>query len=530
MIKEGDVLHVIDGRYVITKSDNISEDIDAIDEVIIDDFSPNFEPYVRDFRASTTELPQIPGLEMPNIEVAFEANINTSENFSVNTELPAEVKEVKSVQITDYNGETLQTELSIDISGMPSFLPRLYLAGVELMLPDVIDFDIVENGELVRNGSSIFISKTIELNQGEGHVSIPVTLYGFSNPTIENGSLILKDEIALRGKVYADKQTVGAEDLENTTVSVQPNLKLSTPQIRVKGVAGTIVPNVNINTSVSLADLPDFLKEEGTSLEVKDLSLNLSVQNPIGAPISTQLEIAPLDENGQVVNNNVVRLAVKIAGGETSTFHINRNSPEILSGSLTSLLSTIPDQLDIKVTELKVESETNDQTIDLGKGDYNIDIDYDVNVPLEFDNLRIFYSDTIDNLHKDLSDVSGKIKHLEINAVVDNAIPLGLTLAIAPRDINGDPITGLSLPDNVAIQAAPNSDATQQSIQSTNLTLTIKEDREGALKELDKLELKIEGNNQNNNDVTLRPDQFVVVHLSARLPEGAQLDLKDLKN
>ena len=221
---------------------------------------------------------------------------------------------------------------------------------------------------------------------------------------------------------------------------------------------------------------------------------------------------------------------MKIAGGETSTFHINRNSSEILSGSLTSLLSTIPDQLDIKVTEVKVESETNDQTIDLGKGDYNIDIDYDINVPLEFDNLRIFYTDTIDNLHKDLSDVSGKIKHLEVNAVIDNAVPLGLTLSIAPRDVNGDPITGLTLPKSIEIEAASNSDGTQQSIQSTHVTLNIKEEREGALQELDKLALKIEGSNQNNNDVTLRPDLFVVVHLSARLPEGAQLDLEDLKD
>ena len=283
MIEEGDVLHVIDGKYVITKSDNISEDIDAIDEVVIDNFSPHFEPYIRTFKASSIEeLPQIPGLDMPDIEIAFDANINTTEHFNVNTELPTEVKEVKTVKITDNYGKTLQTELSIEISGMPRFLPRLYLAGVELSLPDVIDFDIDEShGDLVRNGSSIFISKTIELNQGSGSVSIPVTVYGFSDPIVENGSLILTDEISLKGKVYADKQAIGSEDLQNTTVTVQPRLDLATPQIRIKEVAGTIVPNVDINTSVSLADLPDFLKEEGTSLEVKDLALNLSVQNPI---------------------------------------------------------------------------------------------------------------------------------------------------------------------------------------------------------------------------------------------------------
>lgn len=525
MIDEGDVLHVIDGRYVITQEDSISESIDAIEPVIIDDFSPEFDPYVRPFVASTEELPYIPGLEMPQIEVVFEANINTTEQFNVNTELPVEVKDVKSVKITDYNHQTLQTELSIDISGMPDFLPRLYLAGVELEFPEVLDFGVVESGEIVRDGSSIFISKVIELNQGSGHIGIPVTVYGLINPNIENGSVILTDDIVLRGKVYADKQTIGIEDLENTTVSVQPNLKLSTPQIRIAGVAGTIVPNVDINTSVSLSDLPDFLKEEGTSLEVKDLSLNLQVQNPIEAPIFTRLEIKPLDKNGQVVNNNVVTLALKIAGGQKSSFNINRNSPEILSGSLTALLNTIPDQIDLKVTEVKVESETDDQSITLGKEDYTIDIDYDINVPLEFDNLRIFYNDTIDNLSEDLGDISDKVKHLELNVVVDNAIPLGLNLSITPRDEAGELLTGLSLPENIEIKAAPNSDG---AIQSTGVTLTIREESENALQMLDKLELKIEGRNQESNDITLRPDQFIVVHLSARLPEGAQLDLDDM--
>lgn len=530
MIEEGDVLHVIDGKYVITKSDNISEDIDAIDEVVIDNFSPHFEPYIRTFKASSIEeLPQIPGLDMPDIEIAFDANINTTEHFNVNTELPTEVKEVKTVKITDNYGKTLQTELSIEISGMPRFLPRLYLAGVELSLPDVIDFDIDEShGDLVRNGSSIFISKTIELNQGSGSVSIPVTVYGFSDPIVENGSLILTDEISLKGKVYADKQAIGSEDLQNTTVTVQPRLDLATPQIRITEVAGTIVPNVDINTSVSLADLPDFLKEEGTSLEIKDLSLNLSVTNPIGAPISTRFQIAPLDENGNVINNNIVSLALKIAGDETSTFHINRNSPVIESGSLTSLLSTIPDQIDIKVTEVKIESETADQTIVLNKRDYNLDVDYDINVPLEFDNLSIFYNDTIEDIHSDLKDVTDKVKHIELNMQVDNAIPLALNLSVKPYDQNGDPITGLELPEHIEIQAAANSDGNEQSVQSTQVKLVIKEDRKDALQELDKLAIQIGGSNQDNHDVTLRPDQFVVVHLSARLPEGAQMDLEDL--
>lgn len=126
-----------------------------------------------------------------------------------------------------------------------------------------------------------------------------------------------------------------------------------------------------------------------------------------------------------MVNDNVVSLALKIAGGQKSDFTITKNSPEITSGSLTALLHTIPDKIDIEVTEVEVESENDDQAISLGKNDYNINIDYNINVPLEFENLRIFYNDTIEDLSSDLADITDKVKHLEISAVVDNAIPRG---------------------------------------------------------------------------------------------------------
>ena len=261
-------------------------------------------------------------------------------------------------------------------------------------------------------------------------------------------------------------------------------------------------------------------------MEVKDLSLGLSVQNPIEAPISTKFRISPLNENGDVVNDNVVSLALKIAGGQKSDFTITKNSPEITSGSLTALLHTIPDKIDIEVTEVEVESENDDQAISLGKNDYNINIDYDINVPLEFENLRIFYNDTIEDLSSDLADITDKVKHLEISAVVANAIPVELTLSVEPRNEAGEIISGITLPESVKIEAAPNGNGT---IRSTAVKITIKEERDKALQELDKLSIKIEGvNSDGNNDVTLRPDQFIVVHMSAKLPDGAQMDLDDL--
>ncbi len=531
MLEEGDALHIIDGKYVINKADNISESVDAIDPVIIDDFSPEFTPYASKFtKPADVTLPDIPGLEMPEIEIAFDADINTSENFNIHTDIPEEIKTISYVTVTDNNREPLRTTLDISIEGIPTFLPRLYLSGIELSLPDILDFETEPSTEIQQKGSSIFISKILELANGNGTISIPITIHGISNPRVENGVLTLTDEVAIKGRVYADKQSVGYNDLENFEINVQPQLILPTPEVRVEKVAGTIIPNVDIDTEVSLSDLPDFLKEEGTSLEVKDLSINLSVLNPIEAPIKTQFEITPLDENGNIVNNNIVSLGLTLQGGQQNQFSITKNSPEITSGSLTSLLRTIPDKINLKVTHIEIESTTQDEAISLGKDDYNLDIDYDINVPLEFENLCIIYKDTIDNLSSDLSDIVDKVRHLELSVVVDNAIPLGLSLSIDPRDKEGNPISGISLPQNLEIEAGPAENGTGDilSVNSSELKIDLKEERKNALQELDKLYLKIEGKNGENNDVTLRPNQYIVVRLSAKLPDGAQFDLEDM--
>ena len=102
LLEEGDVLHVIDGKYVINKADNISESVDAIDPVVIDDFAPEFTPYTVVFQKPTdTTIPDIPGLEIPEIEIAFDANIHTVENFDVHTDIPEEIKSISYVAVTD---------------------------------------------------------------------------------------------------------------------------------------------------------------------------------------------------------------------------------------------------------------------------------------------------------------------------------------------------------------------------------------------------------------------------------------------
>ncbi len=522
LIEESDILHAIDGKYVISESDHITEHIDAVEDVLIEDFDPEFTSIDREFEElEELILPNIPGLSNPDITLHLAADLSTSGKFDEQASLPKEVKDLEYLYITDGNGKTLHTTIGINISGIPDAISELHFIGVELDIPETLDFHIEENENMVRQGNSIFFTQDVEITNGNGYISFPLDVYGFANPTIKGDSIYLSDEISLKGKIYADARIVNSDQLKGVVVSILPNIKLPTPDLRISKIAGTIVPDVDLNTSISLGDLPDFLKEEDTTVELKEVSINLSMQNPVDAPIYTKLQIIPKDKQGNIINN-VLNVALNIEAGEYCQFHLTNNSPEITGGSLTSLLNNIPEEIEITIPELKIASQDKNHTIALGT-DYNVSFDYDIEVPLAFNNIHIAYSDTIEGLQSDLKDFDF-IKHLELITTIDNALPARLNLSIDARDIDGDPISGLSYPEAITIEAAPDNEGT---VRSTTCNLVIKEEREAALKELDKLYIHVEGSNEEgNHNVTLRPDQFMIIRMSAKLPDGIHVDLE----
>ncbi len=533
-----------DGRYVIVEDGDITETIEGIDQIVVDQFNVNLSPYHRGFEINDefdNLLPDDLEIEIGEGPFNIDASLPEDEGqFNIPIALPEEIEAITYVKLTDSNKKDVEVKFGIELTDIPYFIHELQLNDGEIGLPQVFDFEIEEKNEdelkYRKNGETIEIEHvTIPVKNGKAAIFIPIKMNGIADPEIdEDGNLILKDHLKFNIVFSVTKydSQISIKDLKNIYVSIQPHFDLPTPQLLVTEVAGKLNPDdFDLNTDISLADIPDILKEEGTVIGLKDFSLGLDITNPVGIPIKAELVLHARDAQGSEIGEPV-KLALEVEPLGTTKFNINESSEVIQSGSLTDLLSTIPDNVYLEVTQLVIESKTPEQRLVLsGKGnDYQFDIAYDLEVPLEFDNLHISYSDDVAGLQEDLSEITEWIDCLDLLVTVKNTIPMNIKLDLVPYDASGNIIEGIVLPKAITVAAAPcpvtGSNKLEENI--SNIEIKLSETRTGALKELDRLHIVAVGENAKGQGVVLRSDEYILLNLSVRLPKGVTVDLNEL--
>ena len=143
-------------------------------------------------------------------------------------------------------------------------------------------------------------------------------------------------------------------------------------------------------------------------------------------------------------------------------------------------------------------------------------------LPFDFgENSRIVYTDTIDNLRSDLEDIAGRVNELQVSAEIINAVPLALKASITPYDFEGNDMSDLvEYTRQIELEPAGENAAAQPK------EIIIKEKVKGVLKNLERIDLKIDGETRGATSV-LKPSQFVLVKLSARIPQGININDDD---
>ncbi len=548
-----------DGRYVVKESGEVSETIGGVDEIVINEFETELEPYSRGFNVKEELLP--PGFDietLPNdyvdiADMAFDVDASLPEEqgaFNVQFALPEEIESISYVKFTDGDKKDVQVQFGLELSNIPSFVHELQLKDAVIGLPSVLDFEIEEvdtetlkYGKNDNNGIDIPLA-VIPVTKGKAKILLTFTLHGIANPVInEEGNVVLDDHLTFHSIFHVEEHDlhIPIEDFkkiyeDDIWVNIQPHFKLPAPLL-VSEVAGKMIPDFDLSSNISLADIPEFLKEENTLIDLKDFSLKLDVTNPVGVPIRAELALYERDEQ----YNNIgepVKLAFKVEPLTTTELKISESCEYVLSGSLTDLLSTIPANLYLEVTELVIESENHEQRLLLeGKDvEYQFNVAYDLEVPMEFDNLHISYSDTVVGLQQELSEVTEWIDCLDLCVKIKHTIPMDIRLKITPYNAEGNPIEGLVFPESITVGAAPcpettldNESGSRLEEKVSELEIRLSETRDGALKELDQLYIVAEGENAEGQGVVLRPDQYILLSLSARLPKGITVDLNELK-
>lgn len=292
--------------------------------------------------------------------------------------------------------------------------------------------------------------------------------------------------------------------------------------IFVTGVSGNIeytVEGIDIDP-VSIGDLPDFLKGEGTNIKVANPQLYLGLNNPVGDQkmvYNSGLKLTSIRDNGMpdqtFVPDNNARIEVGYNNGINGPYNFqlapeqvaapaefSQNMRFVKFSSLSDLLSvpeadaskaTLPQSIKIEVVAPGLPSQPADN-FPLGRDLQPVKGKYELLAPLGFkEGSIVVYEDTQDGWSDDtLKDLT--ITTMTITAAVDNDAPVGVQLE--SYAINTD---GVKVGDIVSNVLEPNK-------KDQPLTIT----SHGEIKDLDGIHIRAimkSGNDQK----PLSPEQTV---------------------
>lgn len=350
----------------------------------------------------------------------------------------------------------------------------------------------------------------------------------------ENRSLSIEGEVSMKGNVV----TSGISGTGNLSLT----LHVSLSEMATDLVTGVIQPDIEAETTqIEFNDLPDFLKDDATRLDITNPVIVLKANNPLNTSVDIDAVLTP-KKNNAVIEGHEVKIgagygktAVTLNPGENviALSRVETNSVEgitsnVVVSDMNNVMEIIPDNIDVSLKP----AVTNDNyyEVELGR-DYQLTASYDVDVPLSFEQgLNIVYSDSIKDLNKDLKDVDKvTLKKANIVLTVDNTIPLNLQLKpenIQIKDVYGRELAGIEKTIEEDKQYVTESkDGTTPATSEVVLSLTTADDP-GFLSKIDKICFKITAAAGSTTGVPLKDTQWLkVTNVKLTVPGGVNVDL-----
>lgn len=513
------------GAYAIEKNGSLSVNIPSVDPITINGITP--DPVVIDIdteKGTSRMLAPTAGTNSMTIPLNYELEINSIDD------IPSEILDLIAVNFKTVNS-TVKLVLSQGSIPASNVLKKAELRNFKLKLPDFIELgpglDFFDY-----NTNTIVLNK--EITSGEIELNLPISAIRNLSESISKGKINLNGKIECSGEFYCEFLDAPQNSPRRAARSNDSNLQLTTyfdvPDINVSSVEGIFDTDITIDSQVlNLGEMPEALADENTQINLNNVATTFEITNPTGIPFAVDLNFVALNSANRPINQEVdltinVPAAVDLNTPKTTKYYITNSTsavaPEgyekILCENLNKLISQIPNSIKITPTVNTIKTEVS--FFELNKA-YKTEANYDVALPFDFGpNSQINYTETIENIHKDLSDVSDYIDEMVVNADIENTIPMRLQLNATPYDLNGlDMSDRLEITQDIIIEAGNDNAPTQTT------SLIIKEKVKGALAELDKVDLNIKGNTQEAQTI-LKPTQYVLIKLNAKLPNGINVE------
>ena len=349
----------------------------------------------------------------------------------------------------------------------------------------------------------------------------------------ENRTITIDGKVTMKGQVV----TSGIGGSGSLTMAMHVTLG----EMTANSVTGVIQPNIEAeNTKIELNDLPDFLKDEETRLDITNPVILLIAENPLATPVQIDAVLTPMKNNTQIEGKKVEigsgneKTPVVLASGE-NVIALSRTGECTIEGvtsnvkveDINNLLETIPD--DIMVDLKPVVRNEEYYTAELGIA-YKMPSSYEVDVPLSFEQgLNIVYNDSIQDLNKDLNDLDKVgLKNVKVILSVDNAIPLKLQLKaenVQIKDVYGNELSAVKKTIEEDKQYVAES-ADGEKPATSELVLNLTSDDTAFLSKIDRICFKITAVTGTTTGVPLKDTQWLkITSIKLSVPGGVNVDL-----
>ena len=525
-VEEGDILQpdATTRVYHLTKKDDINVEPTTVKEVTVG--------------ATTTDLESIEivnntGVSFSEPEVS--ADITTSGDFEATAnDIDEALKELGSLRAK--TPVDLNLTIDFNISGGNLTFNQVKANKLKLVFPDYIVF---KEDEGIQDNELILNEEVLSVNGSSYTRTLKVEGYKFSDAAGSGMKLNAEGSLTIEGNISMEGDVVTSGISGTGALALVPKAVLE--EMTVNSVTGVIQPKIEAETTkIELNDLPDFLKDEDTRLDITNPVILLKADNPLETDVEIDAVLTPKKNNvnieghevkiGTGYGQNKVALIPGtniIALSRTGKCSIEGVTENIKVEDINNLLETIPDDIDVNLQPI-VRNE-NYYNAELGK-EYDLPASYEVDVPLSFEQgLNIVYNDSVQDLNKDLNDLDKvSLKNAKIMLSVDNAIPLKLQLKaenVQIKDVYGNELTAVKKTMEEDKQYVTESTDGEKPATS-ELVLSLTSDDTAFLSKIDRICFKITAVPGSATGVPLKDTQWLkVTSVKLSVPGGVNVDL-----
>ena len=522
-VEEGDILQpdATTRVYHLTKKDDIDVEPTTVKEVTISETTTKLEE--TKIVKTTSSL----------INEDVTEGINTLGDFKAESNnIDEALKELGAL----YAKAPVDLILTIDFQKEQNLnFTRVQANKLKIVFPDYIVFKAEEG---IQGHELILDGQVLSENGSSYSRTLKVEGYKFSENAgagrkPNEGTLTIEGVISMEGEVV----TSGVSG--TGILSLVPKTVLR--EMTANSVTGVIQPEIKAETTnIELNDLPDFLKDEETRMDITNPVILLRAENQLETPVEVDAVLTPMKGNAQIdgkevkVGSGYGKTPVVLASGK-NVIALSRTGECTIEGvtsnvkveDINNLLETIPD--DIEVDLQPVVRNEGYYTAELGRA-YEMPSSYEVDVPLSFEqNLNIVYNDSVQDLNKDLNDLDKVIlKKANVLLTVDNAIPLKLQLKpenVLIKDVFGNELTAVKKTIEEDKQYVTESTDGEKPVTS-ELVLNLTSEDTAFLSKIDRICFKLTAVPGSATGVPLKDTQWLkVTSIKLSVPGGVNVDL-----